>query len=213
MILWKKALQRSRALFAKLVVRSKASAMSATHFGRIGPTSTILGTTEWHDELHDRYVAKDTENTFLGELKAYTSPAEVNQGLSIRRGHHTPGKTLSCSEVDTVHVLLLLRQYTWGKMPELSTQYLFSSSHRALYRVGPRRRTSQDLIMWDGVVPENRMLERWAELTGCSIQVGDNHGLQKIHLNPYSNTNTACQRLRFTFSPLITRSGDISSLL
>lgn len=86
-------------------------------------------------------------------------------------------------------------------MPELSVQYLFSSSHRALYRVGPRRRTSQNLIMWDGLVAENRMMERWAELTGCSIQVGHNHGLQKIHLKPYSNTSTACQRLRFTFSP------------
>lgn len=89
-------------------------------------------------------------------------------------------------------------------MPELSTQYLSSPSHQALYRVDPRRRTSQGLIMWDGLVAENRMMESWAELTGCAVQVGHNHDLQKTHLIPYSNTNTACQRLRFTFShPLL----------
>lgn len=77
-------------------------------------------------------------------------------------------------------MLLLLWQYTWGKMPELSTQYLSSPSRQALYRVGSRRRTSQGFIMWDGLVAENSMMESWAELTGCAVQVGHNHDLQKF---------------------------------
>lgn len=48
------------------------------------------------------------------------------------------------------------------------------------------------------------MLERWAELMGCSTyaseRLGHNCGVQRIHLKPHSNINMAYQRLRFTFS-------------
>lgn len=58
--------------------------------------------------------------------------------------------------------------------------------------------------MWDLMVAENRILERWAELMGCSTyaseRLGHNCGVQKIHLKPHSNINMAYQRLRFTYS-------------
>lgn len=45
------------------------------------------------------------------------------------------------------------------------------------------------MIIWDVVVAENRMMERWAELMGCSIQAKDSVTI-----------TMAYQTIRFTFS-------------